>query len=141
MTARRTYRNIVELGQTTSSASYSTERDALVQDQTILILALQLDLTQRAVSTRFGFSRYILRRTSLGRSVIAPSFSKIPSVTMKQRVRGDLRFLRSLSTLSNTSSRLLRSLWSYQRRVDREIWRPFWSAKLTPLSATITSPR
>jgi hypothetical protein len=48
---------------------------------------------------------------------MAPSFSKIPSVTMNRLVRGPRRYLRSFSTLRSTSSRLLRSLWSNQRTV------------------------
>ncbi len=64
-------------------------------------------------------------QTSFGKSTIVPSFWKIPSVTMNRRVRGPLRRFLSFSILRRTSSRLLRSLWSYQRTVEREISTPF----------------
>ena len=49
----------------------------------------------------------------------------MPSVMMNRRVSGARRFLLSLLMLSKTSSRLVMSLWSNQRMVLREIWRPF----------------
>ena len=119
-----TYRDVVEFSQTASGSPYSAKRYSFIEHEPEFMLGFEFDLVQIFV-IKNETKKEGRKRTSFGRSTIAPSFSKIPSVTINRRVKGALRFRRSFSTLSSTSSRLVRSLWLYHLTVDREIWMPF----------------
>jgi hypothetical protein len=105
---QRTYGHIVQFCEPTSSSTDSSERKGLIEDHTELVLIFYFNLQGSLYRHRemWAFDP----RTSLGKSTMAPSFSKMPSVIMNRLVKGALLFRLSFSTPSSTSSKLLRSL-------------------------------
>lgn len=134
--------NVVEFGEAPTRATDSADGERLVEDEAELVLLFEFNLFSLVLVIPVReIMKVTAKRTTFGRSSSTPSFSKMPSVTMKRLVRGNFFFLRSFSTPCRTSSRLLRSLWSNHRIVERETCKPFWIGKVTPRSATIMSPR
>lgn len=112
--------DIIKLGEAAAGPSNGSEGESFVEDETILVLALEFDLCAVKVSCQFVMWNDV-DLTNFGKSAMDPSRSKIPSVMINRRVNGARRFLLSLLMLSKTSSRLFISLWSNQRMMLREI--------------------
>jgi hypothetical protein len=75
---QRTYGHIVQFGESMSGSTDSSERKGLIEDHTELVLIFYFNLQGSLYRhwEMWGFDP----RTSLGKSTMAPSFSKMPSV-------------------------------------------------------------
>ena len=109
-----TYGYVIQFSETTSSSAYCPKGDTLIKNQTIFMLVLQFDLF---MEVRWPVFSYRVTNLRLNHRDV--------SVTINLLVRGPGRFRRSLLSPKRTSSRLLGSLCSNQRIVEREICRPF----------------
>ena len=71
--------DVVQLCETSASTTDNAKRVGFVEDEAVLIPLLELELGN-AISKQYGEA--LTELTSFGMSIIAPSFSKMPSVTI-----------------------------------------------------------
>jgi hypothetical protein len=85
-----THSHVIKFRETASSSAYGAEGNTLIQNQAIFTLELQLDLFMKVRRPSCLVSCKQL--TIFGKSIVAQSFSNMPSVTI---ARGPRRFRRS----------------------------------------------
>ena len=103
--------DVVQLCETSASTTDNARRVGFIEDEAVLIPLLELELGN-AISKQYGEA--LTELTSFGMSIIAPSFSKMASVTINLLSADDLELAeRWLRYDNDKSPRLQKKLWAF----------------------------
>ena len=103
--------DVVQLCETSASTTDVAKRVGLIEDEGVLIPLLELDLGN-AISKQYDEA--LTELTGFGVSIIAPSFSKTPSMTINVLSADDLELAELRLRYDNDKSlRLQKRLWAF----------------------------